>query len=772
MALRTSHFAIIGLSILLALFFASYQKQGVVNIEDSLFEELNTPALELLQRSAKVTQVSSSKHAAILEDTSKPIKLWDALLESGEHIRGPADGVSANGVGNLKVFITGVITDAIVCIVCLCLFMTWSKQHPIMYKDNVLKGIAPEVPEGLFGFAKASWNLDIDQAWNSAGLDHAMLLEFVNLCLNMFKWIAFPMFFIMGPMNCAFGGNAAGQDHESWFSMGNVKYYIWLYYPISVMICYVTWCVTSMCHTGMRKFMPLRFEWLRAMETTRANTIMMVGIPPEYQSDQACKAFWDTLLPGGRVESVNLVKDTSSEGNLVALVAERDATKHHLELAQATWAAEDKDPDKRPTIKTSYFGSRVDAIDTYTKQIEDLHPRIKESKDNIYKKASNVGYPNLSAGFISFKDRKDAEIALRLDLADDSNVWVLDYPPQPADVIWVDLTQDPRAEGGRKLLGYAITVGLVIIYMPLVVFICNVAEMINLGPLQPIWSSEAPSLGLTIMVDFLPTILNMIFVNCFSLYDKTQSQFKLSVWYWWMNLLYVVMITALGTNFMSFVETLSKDPLKIFSLLADTMPECTHYYMNYICMQTYTHAMVLTRYVPYIKYRNALRSRGEQEAKDMAEPEDQEYYGIGSRTARWSTMMCIGVVYGTLSPPVSLLSFFLFGWIRLVYGYLFVYAESKKSDLGGIFFVQAIRNTYTTLHVYMILMVGVFFQRAPNYYPIILICCAWAYVFHSQKKFNEYKWERLPFPELTSGTKVTHKIQEIKGNYVQPELND
>jgi len=469
---------------------------------------------------------------------------------------------------------------------------------------------------------------------------------------------------------------------------------------------------------------------------------------------------------------VNLVKDTSSEGNLPALVARRDGAKYHLGLAEATWAKDDKDPDKRPTIKTTYFGSRVDAIDTYTKEIEELQPQIKESKDKVYKNAQNIGFPNLSAGFITFKDRKDAEIALRLDLADDVNTWVLDYPPQPVDVIWSDLTQDPRAEGGRAILGYALTAGLVIAYMPLVVFICNVAEMINLGPLQSIWASEAPAMGLTIMVDFLPTILMLIFTNCFSLYDKSQAQYKLSVWYWWMNVLYVVMVTALGTNFLSFAEVLAKDPLRIFSLLANTMPECTHYYMNYIGMQAFVHAMVLTRYVPLVKYRMHRRSHEEQEAKDMAEPEDQDYYGIGSRTARWSTMTCIGIVYGTLSPPVSLLSFILFGWIRLVYGYLFCYAETKKSDLGGIFFVRALHNTWTSLHIYMVLMAGVFCQRASSWGPVLIICIAWAYVTHSQKKFNEYKWERLPYPELMTGKKVTHTIQAIKGNYLQPELNE
>jgi len=767
MALHVRSIAMIGLPILLALLFAASQTMGGSgSLEDALFDEPAPPALELLQRSAKVNRIAKGA---------------DDVAHGPHHhkAKGPktvsaqaASGVSGNGVGNLPIFITGIITDLMIILVCLCMFTYFSGKYPIIYQDNHLKGFAPsEVPAGTFGWCKASWNVTLDEVWNSAGLDHAMLLEFLNLSLNTFKWIALPMFFIMGPMNCAFGGNAAGLDHESWFSMGNVQFHVWLYWPISFAIVYVAWCVCSMCHVGVKKFLPMRFEWLRAVEKVQANTIMMTGIPTEFQSDQKCKEFWDTMLPGGRVVSVNLVKDTS-DGNVKGLHAQKVAATYQGKLAEDAWAKDDKDPDKRPKIKTSFFGAQEDAIDAYKKQVDELVPQITEAKNNVYKKAQDVAGVNLSAGFVTFKDRSDAEVALSLELAADSNLWVLDYPPLPQDIIWEDLTQDPNAEAGRALLGYALTAGLVIVYMPLVVFICNVAELINMGPLQPIWSSEAPSLGLTIMVDFLPTILMLIFTHCFSLYNKTAAQYKLSVWYWWMNVLYVVCVTALGTNFLSFAETLAKDPLSLFSLLADTMPECTHYYMNYIGMQYYVHAMVLTRYVPLIKFTKASRSHEEQEAKDMAEPEDQDYYGIGSRTARWSTLFCIGIVYGTLSPPVSLLTFGLFAWLRLIYGYLWPWAETKKSDMGGIFFMRALHNSYLSLHIYMVLMIGVFCQRAPSWGPVLVIAIGWASVFHSQKKFNEFKWERLPYPVLAEGGKVTHRIQELKGNYVQPELND
>ena len=44
----------------------------------------------------------------------------------------------------------------------------------------------------------------------------------------------------------------------------------------------------------------------------------------------------------------------------------------------------------------------------------------------------------------------------------------------------------------------------------------------------------------------------------------------------------------------------------------------------------------------------------EEDALKMTEPEDQDYYGIGSHSARFTINMVLGIVYGTLCPPMDL----------------------------------------------------------------------------------------------------------------------
>merc|ERR1719183_2752168 len=93
--------------------------------------------------------------------------------------------------------------------------------------------------------------------------------------------------------------------------------------------------------------------------------------------------------------------------------------------------------------------------------------------------------------------------------------------------------------------------------------------------------------------------------------------------------------------------------------------------------------MNLTRYIQLIKFWGFKRMYDEETAKQMAEPEDQDYYGMGSRSARFTLMLLIGLVFGTICPLMYVVVLLNFLACRLIYGYLIPFAESRKEDLGG-----------------------------------------------------------------------------------------
>lgn len=320
------------------------------------------------------------------------------------------------------------------------------------------------------------------------------------------------------------------------------------------------------------------------------------------------------------------------------------------------------------------------------------------------------------------------------------------------------------------MLGYLLVAGLYFAYMPIVIGVTNIAKVIDMGPLQSLWQGLAPTIGLQLMVAFLPTFLLLIFRTCFTLRASAFAQHKLQIWYFWFQIVFVVLATAVGQNVRGFTQTLLEKPFAIFGVMAKTMPYATHFYMNFLVLAWATHAMGMMRYVPLTKFKVALKIWDEEGAKQVAEPEDQDYYGMGGRSARWAIFMTIGIVYGTLSPPIYLLCFFNFGISRVAYGYLMVFAEMKKPDLGGVFFVKQMEHMMVALVIYGILMTGVLLQRAASYGPGVISAGALVFTLISNYRFHgAFNWERLPFEELAED-KVKYEHKPESATYIQPEM--
>jgi len=272
------------------------------------------------------------------------------------------------------------------------------------------------------------------------------------------------------------------------------------------------------------------------------------------------------------------------------------------------------------------------------------------------------------------------------------------------------------------------------------------------------------------MVAFLPTFLLIIFRNFFTLRADAWAQHKLQVWYYWFQIVFVVLATAVGQNVRGFTETIIEQPFSIFSMMAETMPYATHFYMNFLVLQWSTHAMGSLRYVPLGKFLSFSKFYDEQEAKARAEPEDQDYYGMGGRSARWTIAMTVGIVYGTLSPPINLLCFVNFAICRVVYGYLFIFAEHKKADLGGVFWVKQLEHLLFALIIYTILMTGVLLNRSDSWGPGIISASALVYAISSWNQFSDaYAWEKIPYEEIMKD-KEKHTYREEEGVYIQPEM--
>jgi len=655
-------------------------------------------------------------------------------------------GVTANAEGDLSTFGVSLVMYGFGACFLVGVFMFFRRHFPMMYNNNVTIGVAPSTPENTyFGWARAALGTTTEEAMDSIGLDNAMLLEFTGLCMRILATFGLPMFFIMGPLNWICGGHNAGNDRLSYLSFGNVENGSWLYW----IHCFLVWGVVATVqiniHKSMQKFLRLRYRWLRELPEPRSTTVLVEGIPEEYRSDEKLQEFFKKMFSESDVvKTAYVVKDTKS---LPQLLRQREKEEKSM----------------------VYYPSSAPEHQSAKTRLDDVGQQILKLRDEIRLSASTmVGGVNLGSGFVTFCERKHAELAKMVKYGSDADEWNVSTPPAPSSVLWGDLMQDDSVKTVETLIGYGLVAGLYIAYLPLVLLITNIAKKIKLGPLQPLWASLAPTMGLQVMVAFLPTFLILIFRFFFTLKDNRWAQQRLQNWYFVFQVVFVLLVTAIGQDILDTSKKIIEDPFSIFRILAEEMPVATHFYMNFLVLQWFTHTMNLTRYFPLFKYLTARRFYEEEDARQLAEPEDQDYYGTGSRSARFTINMLIGIIFGTLSPPIPILALINFAVCRLVYGYLFCFAETKKSDLGGTFWVHQLKHLYVGNVIYVILMSGVLYYRAASSVPAFIAAASLLYVAGSYYRFLQgFSWEELPYIEIVQ---YEPRKDPNGAEYVQPDL--
>jgi hypothetical protein len=728
-------------------------------------------------------------------------------------------GLTLNGVGDLDAFMAALISNVLAIVVFMCIFMWLRKSYPIIYSHNVANKDAPlesykeEWTNSAFGWFRAAFSYKLGDRWlekegnpnldGSLNLDQTMLLEFTKVGMKVMAIIGVPMILIMGPLHWMFGGNAAGEDHMSYLSFGNVMSCgmkkkqpvrlnpdfdnCWIYNIHAFVVWAVVFTVQVALYAAQDRFVKIRQKWLARLPEAQATTLLVEDIPERYRSDAKLLELFKKVL-GNQVTTCHVVKYMPELTNKIAAV---EAAKLNLKKEEAKEKAGRVAATAREAMSTisgpdsnSWSTSLAQsgqlaaplATKSIKQDIEALEKEVTTLRAQAIQdaKADKPGV-NCAAGFVTFKHRASAEAARNLQFFADQEEFIMSTPPEPASLYWSDLQQDPLAGGARTVIGYGLVTGLYFAYLPCVIYITNIAKKINMGPFQSVWAGLAPTMGLQFMVAMLPTFLIIIFRAFFTLKADVYAQKALQNWYFVFQVVFVIMATAVGTNINKFMLMLASEPFEAFGELADSMPMATHFYMNFLVLQWVTHFMNLMRYVQLSKYLMFRKVFGsDEDGKAMAEPEDQDYYGMGSRSARFTINLCIGVVFGTLSPPINFLCFVNFFICRIVYGYLIPFAETKKADLGGAFFVDCLRHLFTGNIIYCFLMVGVLYRRADTWLPVIIAAPSIFYVIWSMKRFDrKYSWEHLPYTVLAEDDKAKDaKAAKRGGSYVQPELQD
>merc|ERR1719333_1415726 len=128
-------------------------------------------------------------------------------------------------------------------------------------------------------------------------------------------------------------------------------------------------------------------------------------------------------------------------------------------------------------------------------------------------------------------------------------------------------------------------------------------------------------------------------------------------------------------------------------------------------------------------------------------------------------MMVVAITLCSVSPLITLVGIVYLFFSRLSHSYLCVFAETRKADLGGVFWVAQLRHLSQGLLIYILLMTSILMERSKRSSLCFRSWCTWElpweaivaastlvyWVAWNHRFQHTLQWETLSFEKVVDG---------------------
>lgn len=494
--------------------------------------------------------------------------------------------------------ISALLSNAFLCATVLGLFSVLHNRYPLVFRGNVLEGKVPMDMDR--NWVASSLAVDLDKIESGLGLDACMAIKYSSFGAQLMLTIGMPNLLLFSPLHRWYG--EGGLEHTDLFaswSMANIKiYHPWLYHLHAIAVIWAVLAVRKLVFQAQSRFVTRRMSWMKGLQYPRANTVLVEEIPKDCRSkEQLQKFFCDNLGPDS-VVCVEMVMQTKTLEDSIQLW---NNAKTKLTESKGYFERE----GLRPTLGRFQgfphnllycFGpdsaDSADALDYFTAEMAKYELQIKEMRDAINREAQkgegDQNNQNTHSAFVTFRSRKDAEIAKALEFSGCRccSEWVISEAPEASAIRWQDLSQEARS-GKTVAIGYLLMLFLLANFSPICLAISSAASEIDMGMLQPLWAALAPTLGLTIFLSMLPTVLLLILSNFFTLRSEPLAQHQLQMWHFHFQAVCILFLPIVGSDFRNFAKQILQDssPSSVLKLLADRIPLSSQFFFSFVVLQ-------------------------------------------------------------------------------------------------------------------------------------------------------------------------------------------
>eukprot|EP00435_Cladocopium_sp_Y103_P001057 s1121_g1.t1 len=664
-------------------------------------------------------------------------------------------GVSQNSDHDFETMRTAASFNFLSSLVAFIAFVLCRHFCPAVYCKPELMTIETadtrsllNLPRRLFDWASSVHTMEDEDVLKHAGLDGLMFLEFMSLGRQLAVVWSVVIVGVLGPLHY-FLHRSTSTDPAQLLSMTSYNGLILAHLPRSqqliltwghvVAVWYLVVSSCSLIYFAQLRFLVHRFNWLKHIPPPRATTLLVENLPKECRSDDALRVYFARLFGPQTIVQAYVVRRTERLRKLFTDV-ESTASRLHLE-------------EVRQPGRECPCGSEVDK-GLLRSTLVDLKAEVSKEQKKVEEAVQQMDLKVCSsAGFVTFTSRRMCMLALSPQYRADASQLTTTMPPDPEDVIYQDLAKDPEVRAGGVVTAGALLLLIFIIWAPMIATFLDKVEPFIVSVQNPqarhLLQGVMRTGVLKMFMSCLPTLFMAIIHNFLTLKAGAWAQLKLQDWFFAFQLVFILLVTTIVGTVLNVLEKLLAHPGEVVYILADALPGFSNFYINYILLSCFLQVFDLLRTMNLAKYlfwrgRNA----DPDEARHLSEPEDQDSDGMGSRMAKVAIHLVVCTVFASCCPVILLVAWLYFALGRYTYGFLVIFAETKKPDMGGAFWVKSLRHLFLGVLIYILLMVGLLSRTSPDREPML---CAFAFILalgFGYLRFSSLSWEALPFEAL------------------------
>lgn len=376
---------------------------------------------------------------------------------------------------------------------------------------------------------------------------------------------------------------------------------------------------------------------------------------------------------------------------------------------------------KRPTHRTGplgLIGKKVDTIDWCRSELARLIPET-EAAQAKYLAGNDKKIP---AVFIEFKSQAEAETAYQV-LAHHNG---LSMAPSyigitPKDVVWSSLSISWWQKLVRRYAVIGFITALIIFWaIPVAVVgvISNVSYLENLSFLT--WLKQIPRIIMGVVTGLLPSVMLAILMSlvpvimrlCAKLSGEPSfSRIELFTQnsYFAFQVIQVFLITTVTSSASAVADQISQNPTAVTSILANSLPKSTNFYISYFIVQGLTIASgVISQVVGFVIFNILYRYLAGTPRALYTKWANLSAISWGSTLPIYSNLTVIAITFAAIAPLILGwatigMSLFYFAWR---YNVLFV--TDTQIDTRGLIYPRALKQLFTGIYLSELCLIGLF----------------------------------------------------------------